>query len=84
MESVSLNMWLTSSDLALSEAFLAILSLESRGIRLRVQIELIPFNRNTIYSVHIEWESPSRLSLYRSISSSLGEYRIKKIVVNTV
>lgn len=81
MSSAGENTWVIHSSLALSEAFLAILSYEYQGFKLSIEIELIPLNNNNIYRVYIQWMSPSKLEIYKFIARSNTEFKVKKITV---
>lgn len=79
MEALSVNTWLAPAELAISEAFLAILNLEYRGVKLKVKMELRPLHRNDLHCVLIEWESPSTIELFRCIQRSCNEFCVKRI-----
>lgn len=84
MEAAGVNTWLVPSELALSDAFLAILQYEYRGYNLDVQIELTPLNNIGIYRVYIQWRSPSKLDVYRLIARSRHQFVVRSIVVKLV
>jgi hypothetical protein len=81
MEAATVNTWLAPSELALSEAFLAILSLEYRGFKLNTEIELIPLDKDVNGTVCIQWTSPSKLEIYKIFARSRKQYCLKRITV---
>jgi hypothetical protein len=81
MEAATVNTWLAPSKLALSEAFLAILSLEYRGFKLNIEVELLSLNKDEIYRVYIQWTLPSKLETYKFIARSRNEFCFKRITI---
>lgn len=84
MAAVGSNTWLVPSELALTEAFLAIFSYEYRGIKLKVKIELTPLHRHNVYCVFIEWESPSNIGLYHFMKTVYTSFRVERITLSLV
>lgn len=84
MEAAGVNTWVAPSELALSEAYLAILSYEYRGHKLNVEIELTPLNNVNVHRLFIQWTSPSKLHIYKLIARSKNEFKVKAIKVKLV
>ena len=82
MEGSSLNTWVAPSAIALSEAFLAILTYEYRGLKLKNEIELVPFDRSNYTRVHVQWSHPTTLNDYNFFKHARKDHFIKRITIN--
>lgn len=81
MEAAAVNTWSAPSELALSEAFLAILAYEYRGFKLKIDIELVPLKMDSVRCIHIQWMTPSKLEMYKFIARSSNEFKVKSITL---